>query len=215
MKFITNTFHYNQLIPKNKMEEKIKKTVEQLSAMFESAKDAIQVIDEIILPMRGEIVHSDFWNKVRADLFIKFNAVPGVEGKREQQKDFLQPMGGFQIRVLENALMPEGKGMLMLHPKDYKSYMDKVLRDKKGFVPGPVAKFVRDEKDMVISNGKEYEKVDRVGVSPLPRPYDIVVHDGRSTLELEIPFGYDEKFLIDNEYYAMVNNSGCSLYRPK
>lgn len=198
------------------MDEQIKKTVAQFNALFESDKDAIQVIDEIILPMRGEIVQSVFWDRVRAELVADYNAIPGETPKAIQQKDFVQPMGGFQIRVMENAIMTEGKGILMLHPVDYKSYMEKVLNDKRNKKIETVGRFLRRGKRWVVYNNKEYMHVIVEGNADLiPRPGDIVIHHGRSTFELEIPAGYDEKFLIDNEYYLLINNSGCSLYRPK
>lgn len=200
------------------MEKEVEKVVQQLSVMFESPKDAIQVIDEVILPMRGEIVKSVFWNAVRAELESIYNSVPGEKLALKQQQDFVQPMGGFQIRVMENSLLTKGKGTLMLHPDDYKQYMEKVLSSTRNSANAgqvDIAKFVREDKNMIILNGKEYEKVIREGASVLPRPGDVVVHEGKLKFEFEIPIGYTDEFLEETDYYAKINNFGCSLYRPK
>lgn len=111
------------------MEEKVKQTVQMLSKMFESQKDAIEVINTVILPMRGEIVEGKFWDAVRTGLEAEYDSVLGKTEKvvPEVKKEIIHPMAGFQVNVLENTLMTKGKGIMMLHPEDYKSYTKNLI----------------------------------------------------------------------------------------
>lgn len=107
------------------MQEKVEQMVQKMSAMFERPMDAVQVIDEIILPMKGEIVESEFWKSVKYKLFV-------LSSSDKKEQPFVAAFNGFQVNVFENQLQQKGKGMLLLHPEDHKTF---IAAHKKNNIP--------------------------------------------------------------------------------
>lgn len=73
-----------------------------------------------------------YWSAVLIGLLLLFwylskqkKGVPKMENPPPPM-----PIGGFKVVCMENKLQEKGKALLLLHPDDYKVYMEKMKTQK-------------------------------------------------------------------------------------